>query len=477
MLQAFYRFIELDLSYSSFEGLGASHPSWEERLTFIDEDKQVLWRSMMSFKTGVSLLAAEQYPMAANLFREVVSRFPESYEAHANLGYAQLMDYLDQLEPSDIAQFGIGHVVVGAFTRRPESMEPAVRGVNAALWFQARTALETALRLNPNMAEAKANLGIAMLVQPQGKDEARAKQLLTEAVALAQADYSMDKRAKAAIYINAGVAELAVGLLKESFDYMASAEVEINQVAGFVGSSDRIVRGELEASLYYNTALIFSNTSDAELLTASADYYNAYLSGTSPTSNWWNIAYNRYVQVCGQIGRTPRSIEDYRQNHVESYRTLTSFTFPNNVQVNLGQPLEEFLGNMSMRGGDVANFERYLIIEDTGLIDYAFFNIATSVWATQEVLSIQLYGTNAPALSIKETGLGSDEKKIYVGMSEAELNSHLGTDFERRLLVTWSDDYRFYRDLGLAAAVENGVVTQLVITQVPYAHYWEPADE
>ena len=32
------------------------------------------------------------------------------------------------------------------------------------------------------------------------------------------------------------------------------------------------------------------------------------------------------------------------------------------------------------------------------------------------------------------------------------------------------------RNLGLAAAVVDGVVTQLVITQVPYVHVWEPGE-
>ena len=474
MLSAFYRFIELDMSYSSFEGLGVSHPSWEERLTFIDEDKVNLWRSMMSFKTGVSLLAAEQYSLAASLFRDVVTQFPGSYEAHANLGYAQLMDYLDQLEPADIANFGIGHIVVGAFTRRPRSMEPAVRGINAALWFQATTSLQTALRLNPGMAEATANLGIAYLVQPQGSNTAEARRLLSEAVQAARYDNQVDSRAKVAIFINAGVAELAQGLLKDSYDYMSEAITELNQVSGFVPSTDYLVRGELETALIYNQALIFSSVDDAELQASALEYFNVYLSNTSPSSNWWQIAYNRYAAVANSLGQTPRSVDDYRTNHTPSYRTLTSFVFPNGVQVNLGQPIDEVLNNMGNAGVTTDQLQQYRIIEDTGLIDYAFFLWETSVWATQEVLSIQLYGTGAPAIGIQETGLGSNTQYVRVGMSEAELNGILGTDYERRLLVTWSDDYRFYRDLGLAAAVENGVVTQLVITQVPYVHVWEP---
>lgn len=475
MLSAFYRFVEMDLSYSSFEGLGASHPSWEERLAFIDEDKVNLWRSMMAFKTGVSLLSVEQYSLAANLFREVVSQFPDSYEAHANLGYAQLMDYIDQLEPADVANFGIGHVVVGAFTRRPRSMEPAVRGVNAALWFQATTSLQTALRLKPSMAEATANLGIAYLVQPQGKNAPEAKRLLNEAVRLAQYDSSIDTRAKAAIFINAGVAELAEGLLQASFEHLGAAATELNSLTGFAPSDTKLY-GELTAAYFFNTALIYAATGDANFMGDAVKYFDVYLSNTSPSSNWWPIAYNIYSGVAKQLNQTPKTVDSYRSTHVPSYRTLTSFVFPNGVQVNLGQPIDEVLNNLGNAGVTTDQMEMYRLIENSNFVDYAFLPWETSVWATQEVLSIQLYGLKAPAIGIQETGLGSDVKYVRVGMSETELNRLLGTDFERRLLVSWEDDYRFYRDLGLAAAVVNGVVTQLVITQVPYVHYWEPGN-
>lgn len=136
----------------------------------------------------------------------------------------------------------------------------------------------------------------------------------------------------------------------------------------------------------------------------------------------------------------------------------------------------EQLNNLGNAGVTTDQMGTYTLIEDTGLVDYAFHPWHTSVWATQEVLSIQLYGLSAPAIGIQETGLGSDVQYLRVGMSEGELNSILGTDYERRLLVTWTDNYRFYRDLGLAVAVVDGVVTQLVITQVPYAHVWEPGE-
>lgn len=477
MLNAFYKFVEMDLSYSSFEGLGASHPSWEERLTFIDSERISLWRSMMAFKTGVSMLATEQYQVATNLFRSVVTAFPDSYEAHANLGYAQLMDYLDQLEPADIQAFGVGHIVVGAFTRRPESMEPAVRGVNTALWFQATTSLQAALRLNPNMAEAKANLGIAYMVQPNGSDHAQAAAYLAEAAAMATNNPNMDSRSKAAIYINAGVSDLAMGLLQESFNRMVSAETEINMVSGFAGSPDHIVRGELESALYYNTALILSKVNNKDAQTGAADYFHAYLSGTSPSSNWWQIAYNKYVSACAAIGRTPNSVNSYMSSHVPTYRTLSGITFANGTQVTLGQPIDEFLNDITRKGGDSATYLDAPVIENTDLHDYTFYLAGTTVFATQEVLSVQMYDANAPTLEIKESGLGAQSHTLRIGMSVSELDRILGSDWEKRLLVDFSAGYRFYRDLGLAVRIQDAVVAELVVTQIPYVQFWTPEVE
>ena len=132
------------------------------------------------------------------------------------------------------------------------------------------------------------------------------------------------------------------------------------------------------------------------------------------------------------------------------------------------------LAPMGGAGVTTDDVEVYRMIENTDLIDYYFVAAQTSVWATTEVLGIQLYGPAAPAIGIQEAGMGSDINHVRVGMSASEFEAIMGSDYERRLLVSFSDDYRFYRSLGLAASIQNGVVSELVITQVPYEQYWEP---
>src|SRR5262249_4904620 len=80
------RMKRLGLTYSSFEGLGADHPSWNDRLTAMDRDQATLWRAMAAFEDGVFFLCGEQYASAETCFRAVVKEFPDCHEAWANLG-------------------------------------------------------------------------------------------------------------------------------------------------------------------------------------------------------------------------------------------------------------------------------------------------------------------------------------------------------------------------------------------------------
>jgi tetratricopeptide (TPR) repeat protein len=475
MLNAIYRFIELDMSYSSFEGLGVNHPSWEDRLVFINEQQADLWRAMSTFRTGVSFLAAEQYALAEPLFRKVVQAFPNSYEAHANLGYALLMQYADALESADVEQLGIGHIVVGAFTRRPKSLEPPVRGMNRVLWFQAVSQLNEALRLKPDMAEAKANLGIAYLLNPSGPEAARAGQLLDEAARLALADRGMDPRTKAAILINAGVADLAAGLLQECQEQLVGAETQINAFAnGFRAQTDLNIHNELVNALRYNAGLLFETRPATQSKQAALDFFYQYLKSTSPTSAWWPLAYRRYQSLGNQLGTSVASASSLSESGSRRYRILGGVKLEGGGVISLGQSTDEMLETMNSDAGGRALMLSSNLIEDTNLNEYDFLFRGMRVLATQEVLAIVLASDGA-AVDVKESGLGADAKKVVVGMSAAMLNATLGTDYERRVLVDPDKGYRFYRDLGLAVHVEDGSVRELVITQVPIVQAIEPS--
>ena len=53
-LRAIRRFLDLDLEYSSFEGLGVDHPSWKDRIALLDTEQAPLWRAMAAFHDGTT---------------------------------------------------------------------------------------------------------------------------------------------------------------------------------------------------------------------------------------------------------------------------------------------------------------------------------------------------------------------------------------------------------------------------------------
>jgi Zn-dependent protease with chaperone function len=121
-------------NYTSFEGTGADHPAWADRLELIDKDKQSLWKAMSAFENGVFFAQVQQYDAAQVCFERVVQEFPESYEAWANLGYARLMLYFDAFDHDDLANFDVGQIEVGSFYARPDTLRQQVRGINKRLW-------------------------------------------------------------------------------------------------------------------------------------------------------------------------------------------------------------------------------------------------------------------------------------------------------------------------------------------------------
>ena len=140
--------------YSSFEALQSDHPSLSDRIAELDKNQAVLWRAMSNFSSGVYFLETEQYALAERCFRSVTDQFPESFEAWANLGYAQLMQYADALDQRDLRRFGIGQLLVGGFYRRPASLEAQVRGINEQLWWDAVGDLKQSLRRRPTLLQA-----------------------------------------------------------------------------------------------------------------------------------------------------------------------------------------------------------------------------------------------------------------------------------------------------------------------------------
>ena len=456
-LSAIRRMIVLGLNYSSFEGLAADHPSWFDRIALLDKEQAGLWRSMSSFDNGVYFLLVQNYPLAERAFRQVTKDFPGSYEAWANLGYALLMEYADSLDTEDLRHFDVGQIVVGGFYRRPKSLEGKVRGINEELWWNAVGALREAIRLKPDLSLPKANLGVAYLFRPAGKDPAKAAQLLEEASQLADSDPSLDPVSRLAEDINLAVAYAAVGSGEKAMSTLSLVETSLKKEDPSSLRGD----GSVSNALAYNRALLLAQSPDGQRQRLAIGELENYLRQTGSSLAWWQLAYQRYASLCKQSGAMPKTESALLSQTTVRFRPVATLDL-SKAQIALGQSLAEAKGQLGAASSSSP------VVRGTNLVRLDYPNEGIKVIGTDEVLAIILSGGKAPALSVREMGLGTKSVELKVGMTNAELDRLLGdSDYDFRQLVDPDLNYRFYSDLGIAVLSQGGKITELVISQVP----------
>jgi hypothetical protein len=447
-LKGIRRMIDLGLDYSSFEGLGGDHPSWTDRLVLLDREQATIWKAMSAFHDGVYFLVSEQYISAERCYRGVTKEFPGCYEAWANLGYALLMQYCDALEEDDLRRFDLGQLLVGGFYRRPESLP--IRGVDEELWWDAVGALREALRLKPDLVLARANLGVAYLVRPAGKDVRTATQFLEEAAAATAADRDLDPAVREIVLINAGVAALAGGRV-----------VEGTQLFGQLERKGRPISKAASSALRYNRAALLAESAKAADRRDAVRQLEVYLRTATPDSAWWTLAYKRYANLCRELDLAQQSEQKLKKPARARLRLLTSVTLGPDRTVSLGEPVAAIQDRLG--GAEVVP-----VIPKTNLVRMRYPDCGVELLATDQVLAICLRSPRAPALPLRGTGLGAEAREVRVGMSQDEFEQILGDgDYVFRELDTRNVNYRFYREVGLAVRIRQGTVEALVVVQIP----------
>jgi hypothetical protein len=457
----FRRCIELKLEYSSFEGLGYDHPSWGERIAALDKQQAQLWRAMGAFDSASYFLLTQQYGLAERALRSVTKEFPDAYDAWANLGYALLMQYADALDPNDLRKYDLGQIVVGGFYRRPGALAAKIRGINEELWWEAVGALREAIRLNPNQALAKANLGVAYLIGPQGKEPGKAVPLLEEARTLAANDTGLDPGSLLALAVNLAVAYGAGGndaefqkLLDLAENAVKSAASE--QGAGLASTTDAIA---------YNRAVAAAKSGDSAKQQQAVTMFERYLRSTSSASAWWTLAYERYAALCQALAATAKTRESLAQRPEASLRPIASIKLGKSI-VAIGDKLvdtQKLLGPGTM----------VPVVAGTNLVRISYPNYGVELLATDQVLAIQMVAEVAPALPLQSKALASSKRELKIGMTVEELDAALGelaSSFDFRPLADPNIKYRFYSELGLAVRVKQGKVIEIALAMIPKAH-------
>lgn len=458
---------ELTPPYCRFEGLAVVHPPWEERAAFLlrGENQEALWQSLSSFQTGVMFLENQHYNLAQLCFRNVTTEFPECYEAWANLGYALLMQYCDGLDAEDLRTLDVGHLVVGGFYRRPDSLEPDIqRSGDEDLWFEAVGAFREALRLqerlqlSDELLMVKANLAVAYLVHPNGKDVGQAERWFDEVfTSLKDPDKAkqLDPLVHASILINSGAARGFDG------DLIASTLALIAQAR--TGRNNASAVEAMEAALQFNQARALTSSGDKTGEASALELYEKYLDGMTAASSWWQIAYQEYAELAQATGVTPKAEQDFRHPGIADWRTLTGVTLADGTVIGLSQKLSEVLEALGPADVEVP------VIEGSNLKFYKYSKLGLSILASREVLAVVLDSNAAPKLTLRRPGLGGETAELKMGMSRSALEELLGSDWDVELTSLFDLDeiHQLYRNIGLAARFEGGVVSELVVSVVP----------
>ena len=450
-----HEYIRKDMDYSSFEGSGVDHPSWKDRIAALDKDQEALWRSMSAFDNGQHFLTVEQYDAAGRCFANVVESFPDCSEAWSNLGYSKLMQYCDGLETADIRKMGLGQIVVGGFYKRPQSLELKVRGQNQDLWKEATTALQHALLLKPDLTLAKANLALAYLVSPDGKDAARASRLFREAALQAADDKALDPYTRAAVLVNAGVSDIAQGQAVTGRQQIDRGE----QAALAFAGPDQAAASTLTDAVLYNRALLLADSTTAADQAEALTEIEKYLQSASPSSAWWPLAFERYTALCKAQGSAPKPEASLRNASPSRLRILTSLEIVAGKPLTVSDPLRNVRGAL----GEATPVP---LVPDTALVQMNYPQYGVNVIADSVVLALCLSGANAPPLTVQGVGLGAGKTTLRVGMTKAQLEEVIKENFEYKQILDPEVDYRFYPDLGLAVLVRHDVVQEMIIVQL-----------
>lgn len=448
------RMNDLGLKYSSLEGLGLDHPSWNDRLAKIDKSRARLWKTMSAFDNGVELLFVEQYALAEECFERVLLEFPECDEAWVNLGNARLMRYFDKLDLDDIKDYGVGHVMTPGFYLRADSIP--TRGRDDKLWKKAVAALNKALELKKDLTLARSNLGLTYLFHPEGKDVAKATEYMQAAVDDAILDGKFAPFHRATILLNLGVAYFAADDEEKGNLYVDRA-VDISPFSMRGGKLDD-TRMIPSARNYTVASVLAKRKTDKDAKIARSKFQR-YLKTTNSSSIYWEAAYDQFKGLSKKLGIVADPKESFKPD-LEPLRPVLSHTLKSGMAVKL---TDEFADVQKKLGsGTPSN-----VIAGASLKRVRYFAEGIELLVNDSVIAICVVSADAAPITLRGKGPASNVSlTLKVGMPALEVEKALG-EGEKCNFTDPFVEYVYYRSQGVAVRNTRGRVTEVVVASLP----------
>ncbi len=447
------RMNDLGLKYSSLEGLGTDHPSWNDRLARIDKSRDKLWKSMSAFDNGVTFLLIEQYALAETCFERVLQEFPACTEAWVNLGNACLMRYFDKFDLDDIKDFGLGQVATPGFYLRAESIP--TRGRDDKLWKRAVAALNKAIELDKDLTLARANLGLAYLFHPEEKDVKKAISLMRSAASDAGGDLRVIAIHEADILLNLGVAYFAAGDDDNGFKFIDRA-LEVGKRP--TPSGLRTDKG-LEAARNFTVASILGKRKNEKDNKIAQSMFMRYLKTTNTSSIWWDAAYEQYQDLSKRTGAKAEAKETFKPE-VEPLRPVLSHKLKSGAEVKL---TDDAVAALKKLGEGITTN----LVPGGNLKRVRFEKEGVDLVVNDSVVAICVVSPEAVPITLRGKGIGSAlALDLRVGMPADEVSKVLG-EGERRYFTDPNVAYTYYRSQGIGVRNKDNKVAELVLATIP----------
>jgi tetratricopeptide (TPR) repeat protein len=445
---------------SNFEGIKGTHPSWTDRLALLDREQAQIWKAMAAFQNGFFFLCAEQYRTAEICFAKVVEDFPDCAEAWANLGYARLMQYCDGLDDKDLRGYGIGQFAAGGFYARPAGLATE-RGILPEKWQGAVKALEIAVKRDDDLVLARANLGLAYLVHPDGKQIDKALEYFRKADS--HKEPAGPRLNYAAFQINFGVAEMAQGSNQLAAQKFARARKHLAALQA-IPVKEFPLLNDPNLALLYNEALLDAVGPDKEKKARAFQTLEDYLGKASPDSAWWPLAHERYVKLGQELAQKCQSREALaKRSTAQLLRVLTSVEVAPNKVLTLSDATADVLKLLGREKSIGVP-----LFPDSKIKRYFVAAPGMDLVANDRLLAVFLTSAKAPPLYVQAHGTGAKKKELRVGMLVRDLEEILrGQTMEERPLDQMSVDYVYLPYLGLGYRASGDRVVELVVAQVP----------
>ncbi|MFO0824642.1 MAG: hypothetical protein U0792_16250 [Gemmataceae bacterium] len=435
--------------YSAAGGTCRSHPGSSDRaarlFAILDKGEAQLWKCMSSFENGVTFLQIGNYAVAEECFLRVTQEFPNCHEAWANLGLARLMRYCQTLSARDLQQLGIGHFLASTHYPTAPSL---LRGGSDKLWDEAVNALKKAKDLKPASPLVLANLGLACLVSPAGKDVGAALEYFTKAEAAFDQAKDMPEALRLTLLVNFGVAALADGDTAKGRERLMAAAKLAKGVYGERKQWPAVVR----EAITFNLALAQSDEEKAVAM------YEEYLAGAARSSVWWTTAYDHYATLCQNLSRTPAAKETLGKKATLLKQLVVTLADGNTVHV--GEALEDVIAKL----GNPSRIRK----ERSSVRRLVFANHGIELLAdAEEVFAIVITSPKGLAIEIREAGLtGKKRGELKVGMTHEQVEALLGQG-ESLSYLFLSKEYPYYAELGVAVEYTDDVVSRVIVGQFP----------